>query len=297
MGPKRQLMDMKKLMDHVDTYRLYVKSAPPEESIIAMAKGVNHSILVFLKDFTGDNKVYAEAHMGELSVIYNVMVGAFAKLYNKSIIDKIRSGSDALMRFFNIKSQHSFSYLPTKLFANFCKGITYFNGDVILEMPPYHRSDSCGTKALPFNEKFTINPADSPKTTVAKKQYLRKCYLERMIYNKIFENTLYRQDVQHMKELKLIERLYQDYHPDESINIDVSFERYIYPVNVDITTRIKSLKIAESFTKTFDDSNNYDANITVQKIVTNGSQRNQVQIYNKVQTYEKEMPYILTASI
>ena len=290
-------MDIKTLMDHVEKYRLYVKSAPPEKGIIAMAKDVNKSILTFIKDFTDDKKTYVESYLGEFCVIYNVMVGEFAKIHNKSLIDKIRSGNDALMKFFEIKSQHSFSYLPTKIFAAFCKGITFFNGDTILETPPYHRSDSCGTKALPFNEKFTINARDSPKTTGAKKSYLRKCYIERMIYNKIFENTLYRQNVQHMNELKLIERLFQDYHPGESISIDITYERYIYPVNVDITTRINTVKSAESFSKSFDNDKNYESNIHVQKIVTNRQHHKQVHIYNKVQRYEQEMPYVLTASI
>lgn len=95
-----------------------------------------------------------------------------------------------------------FKQIPTRVFTEFIKGITYFKAEPVREQPFYHRRTSCGTKELTIEEKFD--------TFLKKQTAIRLCCIERFIYDGIFQIVLHRQDVSHQRELKQMEWLYED---------------------------------------------------------------------------------------
>jgi len=116
------------------------------------------------------------------------------------------------------------SGLPAKVFSQFIRGITLFQSDVgpHLEYPPYHRPASCGTAELNFREKFGINDQMSKSVINQRKNALRFCYIERMIFDKIYRFLLGKQEPRHLVELRNIERMYQDYFPGHELTVDIN---------------------------------------------------------------------------
>jgi hypothetical protein len=185
-----------------------------------------------LKNTKDNIEVLVEKYMGELYKIHETTVGIFAKTYAKKDISVWRGSHDSLFAFLNVKRPSLyFLRLPTKLYNEFCKGITYFNGTEVTEAPYYYREDSCGLKIQNYLEKFKITASDKKKAS--KLKALKKCYIDRLIYDAIYNQILHMQDIQHLYELQNISRLFQDYF-NESINVKLKYRNMIYPYEVEI---------------------------------------------------------------
>jgi hypothetical protein len=103
----------------------------------------------------------------------------------------------------------------TRYFTNFVKGITYFkNEEQPLRDPVYHRNASCGSKNQQSYMRFTIERFGPDKSHL-----VYRCLLERLIYDKIYENTLRLQDLGHKHELGTVQRIYDEYFPVNSLRI------------------------------------------------------------------------------
>jgi hypothetical protein len=184
--------------------------------------------------FISQNKV-------KLFSIHDTLCGSLKGLYFKD--DKhtmlLRSCHDKIFRTcLNIKQPaRRFATLANELATSFCHGITYFGATS--ETPFYHREESCGDKAKTASEKFALAPSQ---------QMARLCYIERVIYDKIYTNTFYKQDVRHMYELESMARIYDSYFPGENIQINISFKDDIQPIKLTILYYEKSNIIIEEYT-------------------------------------------------
>ena len=170
---------------------------------------------------------FVASHMTELFQIRQLLVG-------KSVRDNFKQEYHASLKLCNNrifantfhihKTNVFFSGLPAKVFSQFIRGITFFQSDVgsHLEYPPYHRPASCGTAELDFREKFTINAQMSKTVVNQRKNALRSCYIERMIFDTIYRFMLGKQESRHLVELRNIERFYQDYFPGHDLTVDVN---------------------------------------------------------------------------
>jgi len=173
-------------------------------------------------------QIFIEENDVVLYKIYDLFIGSTAKLYNKSTaIDSYRGAIDKLFRVLMIKPKTYFLYLPTRVFNQFTKGMTYFANDNPVEHPVYHREASCKSKYINVDAKFS-----KPNS----KDALSTCYIERMIYNKLYTHFLHEQEVRHLKELNLVERYFQKHFPSISINVDIKYDTNLYPYKCIVTT-------------------------------------------------------------
>ena len=58
---------------------------------------------------------------------------------------------------------------------------------------------------------------------------VRNCYIERLVYDNIYTNTFYRQDLGHLVELKSMEQMHDSYYKNESIGIKIRYRDEVYP--------------------------------------------------------------------
>jgi len=83
-------------------------------------------------------------------------------------------------------------YIPlgiTQVFEDFIKGITYFSDELEnkKKIPIYHRAASCGNSSKDFRKKYLQCYKNNDELTLEiKKNHIFKCYLERLIYDKIY---------------------------------------------------------------------------------------------------------------
>ena len=81
----------------------------------------------------------------------------------------------------------------TKVFEDFIKGITYFSNEIEnkKKTPIYHRAASCGNSSEDFKKKYLQCYKDNNEVTLElKRDHIYKCYLERLIYDKIYLNSI-----------------------------------------------------------------------------------------------------------
>jgi hypothetical protein len=81
----------------------------------------------------------------------------------------------------------------TQIFEDFIKGITYFSDNIEnkKKMPIYHRAASCGNSSDDFQKKFMQCYMENNEITLkTKREHISKCYLERLIYDKIYLDSI-----------------------------------------------------------------------------------------------------------
>lgn len=219
-----------------------------------------------------------DSRKGEMFKINDILVGKNRDIFiHAGHHNDCRKCNDILFGALGIKQpKKRFAHLPTDLCQEFCKGITYFSYDEPFEESPfYHRSDSCGTSTKTAKEKFKSN------TT---REYVKRCYLERLIYDAIYTNTFHSQDIEHMHELDTMARLYQKFFQGASINVHLSYTSFIYPHQLIVYYMDKDGTVIETYTKT-----------RRAKFVK--CQREfKGQKYDKVQSYNQESPWLLNAA-
>jgi hypothetical protein len=213
-----------------------------------------------------DIKQVVQTHQAYLFKIHDVLVGKFAKLYIPlDLLVTTRKIHDKIFNFFNIKQPRKrFAHLPTFLATTFCKGVTFF-----ANKPYYHRDDSCGS-------------FDKQKKSLTKEQ-LKTCYIERLIYDKIFTHIFYEQDLGHLYELRTMEILFQDAYEHLKIDVDIGFSDGIHP---------DSLTIIERYIETTPKYTTYVYNKRWGSTMVYCHKYENGMKYSKVQTYEHEEAFL-----
>jgi hypothetical protein len=219
-----------------------------------------------------DIKQVVQTHQAYLFKIHDVLVGKFAKLYmSPDLLVKTRKIHDKIFNIFNIKQPRKrFAHLPTFLATTFCKGVTFFANDTGIDRKPYyHRDDSCGS-------------FDKQKKSLTKEQ-LKTCYIERLIYDKIFTHVFYEQDLGHLYELRAMELLFQDAYKHLKIDVDIGFSDGIHP---------DTLTIIERYTETTPKYTTYVYNKRWGSTTVYCHKYEDGLKYSKVQTYEHEEAFL-----
>ena len=210
-----------------------------EKIMSLMAKAFRKTI----KDFKIFNRQdFIDRNAGQLYRINSVLVGYFAKLFlNNQQISHFISLHNIIFKssLIILKPSTYFKSLATIIFNKFVKGITYFSNDDVPQNIVYHREQSCGSKTKSVAEKFSEKISQSDLDKLRIKSIVRICYIERLIYDKIFFTVFHFQDPEHLIELRKMEIMYDKYFPFENIYVDdVHFtDEKVYPEKVTITTR------------------------------------------------------------
>jgi hypothetical protein len=208
---------------------------------------------IISKDFEFYKKNYDSAIISNFRTIFNRIFTPIK--YKEIIIDK--------------------EYLITEIFTEFVKGITYFKKEEQeLRRPIYHRDKSCGTKNLMTIYKFR-------KTLYGPTQdkMVERCYIERIIYDKLYNHILHIQDFEHEFELLTVSRIFQDYFPNIRLNISIDYSDIYYPTKLTIIIKnANNDKIIEKY----EYIKNKNSKIINGHMVINN------QHYHKIQTYDLE---------
>lgn len=203
---------------------------------------------------------------------------------------RARSIADRFFRWAHIRHPRAhFAYTPSRIFTQFCKGITYFADEPIQEL--YHRTDSCGASDRDYLDKFAMVAGEPQDERMRKHLALRKCYLERSIFNQIYRNVRY-QDVNHLLGLRYIERLLESYAPKENLVPTLEgFELGLCPTVLRITNRIKGLQISIDLTETYTHPRGSDT-VACRKVVIKQNGSHQIiELYEKTQGFDGERPW------
>lgn len=240
--------------------------------------------------FEEHRKYMIEKYPGELFKIHEMLVGDEAKkLYlDEDMLKGNQRVHDTFFNILNIKTpRKKFKFLPTKLFNKFIEGITYFKQDATSEVPAYHRDLSCGPKSFTTTQKFE-EPMQCKNVDKIKKlqikQFVRTCYIERLMYDHIYTKAFHRQDVGHLHELATIERLYEKYFRGCDISIKITYREDIYPI---------SLRVDESFPNNTRIREMYSVSNTKKHVDCTKFESPSGNQYEKIQTFEQEEPWIL----
>lgn len=226
---------------------------------------------------------FIEANMGQIYRFHESLVGVYAKTYmNASQISKCRSHHDSIMQnVFAIKRPSKrFQHMPTKLFNQLVRGITYFSTEPVVEQPIYHREASCGSSTLDYITKFVnrhhIHTADA----------LERCYIERLIYDAIYVTIYYKQDIGHLQELRNIERLYQEKNKGITITVNIRFDNLIFPADLKITwTKAWDKSIVETYSK-----DKLDGRVTCKRVDTMSG--TSIIKYKKIQDFHNKREWV-----
>jgi len=204
----------------VDNKILSVKESIVDNFIKALNDFYNSINNSKITDFTN----FIKKNVEELSKLKDTLDGQYRVLYDKVYDSTIKAKFLALDRKIFIKIKYN-DYMTTKqrlvtrLFTDFSKGITFFKKEFQDgRFPVYHRNSSCGSNRITSDIRFTKMQYAQDKS-----KYIQRCYFERYMYDRIYNNIIGMQDIGHMNELQLITRIYESYFPQQTINIYLQF--------------------------------------------------------------------------
>ncbi len=229
---------------------------------------------------------FIQIHNTKLEKIKSTLVSSdkefYKNIYDDSLITIMKSNYDRIFIRTRYKQQiDNLEADATRYFTEFAKGITYFKNESYNQegrRPIYHRNASCGSKQLTSTQRFkkeTYGPD--------KHKFIYRCLLERLIYDRIYQNTLRMQDLGHKVELEIVQRIYDKYFPDRSLKIIGFYYDDEYPINLEIGIYNKD-KLIEKKTYTKELINNlYKNNVecTKEDYLNN-------KYYEKIQTFDKK---------
>lgn len=282
---------------------LSLKNADPIDNTVddylhQMDKCITNIITLKL-DYDGYE--YIEQNLRHFLPIFQVLIGSIAKERLKKYKNKAlaRSVADKIfMKLLKIRKISEYMYkFPTLIFTEFCKSITYFDNEPITEIDKlvYHRDASCGASDRNYLNKFQKLGSDNETDQMRKANALRKCYIERSIFNDIYMLFEY-QDVGHLLELKHIERLLEEYFPNQNLRIIITeYDDTIYPKNLMLINTSHSnnmtIQIIENYIK-IQDQLTYLPDVVCYKTITkqkNG--KSIVKTFSKSQSFQQEMEW------
>jgi hypothetical protein len=202
----------------------------------------------------------------------------FKNIYDQELINAMKSIYDKI--FINTRYKQQIINLEadaTRYFTNFAKGITYFDSSSKINKNFIEENASCGSEQQPSNQHFTME-----KFAPKKHKLIYRCLLERLIYDKIYQNTLRMQDLGHKFELDNIQKIYDNYFPDKSlkiIKIDYTINEDPYNLIFGFYNKDKLIE-KRTYTKSFDANNLYEDNVecTKEDYISN-------KYYEKIQTF------------
>lgn len=219
---------------------------------------------------------FVQRHCCDLYNVYDATLGSFAEMYMPAQIPKHRAFMDRFFNGLDIRRPATyFDGFPSRIFNEFVKGITHFNGD-----------ESHDHSEMTWIQKIRINPSDTPRTVRRKKDALKKCYIERLIFDEIYTHLLHKQNTGHLIELRFLERYFQDTN-SESIHVDVTFDQTYYPIAVDvvIVNAVDGVRTTEHYAKYWGDPTVHCERIVVRPRV--------IRRYRKQQTFQSEARWTL----
>ena len=223
-----------------------------------------------------DLRDFVKIHFNDFFQIYDTMLGEHYNLHvkNKSLLPNMRSIVDIIFNAVNIKNPVDFlNYMCTIIFEKFIQGITYFTLQPLYrdnnktEHPLYHRPLSCGSKTQSHTQKFEFQKGKSQTSGEHLYQHIMTCYIERTIYDDIYNKMNKMQNISHLKELDILRRLCFDkyksipkikvsFKPNTIIPIKLVIDYELYhsetfskPENGNIVKCIKRFR-SQTFTKT-----------------------------------------------
>jgi len=215
------------------------------KGIAPIAKGATNAML----------KAFAEDQIGELYRVYDILV-KYTQIYiqDKSKRSRVKNVSMQLMHMLRVQNVKGFfEDLPTKLATEFCKGITSFNA---------------GGK-------------QEPKTHDAN----HKRYIERKIFDELYDYVLRNANPIHIKERFKMERYFEVDLNQSKIDVSLYYSDQIYPVHVQIKTRLGrsfGTYIDEDYKKESWNALNVKCTKTLVK------HYNAVAVFHKTQSFDRE---------
>ena len=176
----------------------------------------NVKIILLKENTTKQIKELEEYKLDKFYIDINKLYNDLKKIKNNEIlingfidkyIDELRQIKHFLLERKDIKSRTIHDkifisilkmnkYIPlgiTQVFEDFIKGITYFSDELESKkkIPIYHRAASCGNSSEDFKRKYLKCYKDNNELTLKiKREHIYKCYLERLIYDKIYLNSI-----------------------------------------------------------------------------------------------------------
>jgi len=203
---------------------------------------------------------FIDKHIDELRKIKNFLLER-KDTRSRSIHDKI---------FTSILKMDK--YIPlgiTQVFEDFVKGITYFSNEIEnkKKIPIYHRAASCGNSSEDFKKKYLQCYKDNNELTLEiKRDHIFKCYLERLIYDKIYLNSILhfpsglnnelRQNNGHIFQLKERAKNFNECFLGLNIEIEIFYElelpsyliiKYIKDGNIEKIEEYSKIVYIDSF--------------------------------------------------
>jgi len=137
----------------------------------------------------------------------------------------------------------------TLIVNEFLKGITWFQNEVIYNDydPVYHRIGSCSRKGEGNHNCVGVTDRTTRKSN---KRSIEKCYIERLIYDNIWQRiNQNQQDEGHLKWLLDTKIAYMTCYPNNSIEIIIQYNddklnnaKYNIDINIPISVTIKKFK-------------------------------------------------------
>lgn len=140
----------------------------------------------------------------------------------------------------------------TKVFNEFIKGITAFSDEEVFNasQPNYHRKKSCPKRG---SQNIKCNSTNTSNVKKEKADAIKKCYIERMIYDNIWATIMHcAQDKGHIEWLINTQDAYKTCHPDRYLQIDIEYTDRMIP----ITLKIYDNDDLEVYEKRYDEVNN-----------------------------------------
>lgn len=191
---------------------------------------------IISKQKNKDRYAIEETNMDILRIIKFLMDYLIKEQNNNEYKNKLIKHRDQLFgRYFKNVFVSNEKRRVTNIFNEFIKGITFFAGESSFEkgQPIYHRKQSC----TPRGQKNIIcNSSNSNKISDEKKNRIRNCYIERLIYDKVWTSIVKAsQDIQHVIWLAETKKAYNTCFPHVQIFVDVQFTENNIPFKLIIT--------------------------------------------------------------
>lgn len=182
----------------------------------------------------------------------------------------------------------------TRMFDHFIRGITYFEKEKQADvMPIYHRLFSCGKGNDAFRKTYLVCDEGITNADKKKKQArIRKCYLERLIYDEMYahETVEAAQDPQHLFRLNLTREDFKSCFKGRDIRVGIAWDAGM-PIKLTVShlDGRGEPDYVESFTKTIyftaNGNKSFNPMVDCEKM-----DANRVRFY-KQQSFQRESIY------
>jgi hypothetical protein len=163
--------------------------------------------------------------------------------------------------------------VPTHIsrrFEEFVKGVTYLKSQTTIEVPAYHRLQSCGPGDDAFRKEFEqCTPEMQRMDREEIKRRIETCYVERLIYDELFKYyTLHfpqigtdhlEQDEGHKHRLALTKEDFRSCFPNIDVKVDIEYDmdwpvslrivRFLHGDIVSVEVYIKHIVLDETHGK------------------------------------------------